>query len=58
MPIRRVNKNLQPCWVALYTGITDCKTARIWSVHVGVHHMSLQNNLGLTACANIQEVHL
>lgn len=47
------NKILLPCWVALYTSITDCKTARIGSVHLDVHQRALQNDLGLAACADV-----
>lgn len=36
---------------SLYTGITDCKTAGIGSVHIDVHRRALQNDLGLAAGA-------
>lgn len=34
-------------------GITDCKTARIGSLHLNVHRRALQNDLGLAACDDV-----
>lgn len=48
-----VNKILLPCWVALYVGIVDCKTARTGTAHLSVHCRSLQNDLGLAPCADV-----